>query len=414
MDRQQQISIEQELTADAIRVDNLLNMAERLQTISAAVAEHEHLSPEGALYAYKACSVDCESLGIEPPNMPNQLAFESFSPRIQTQLTLESISERVRQIFEMIRRLIARMIEKIRALWQSFNAELTRLKLHTEQLRTRLAEIEGRSAPRGNVAIGMAVYGIATERKIPTDSYTMSKNLSLMVRTMEGIRTDYIPVVMSIGERLSVALADWDAEKPEEWLNKLNSIAADYDVNSFARLVGASFSFADTRYPMGSAVTTPTLPGNRRLVFVNGAKSVVTTDDSATSRAARLLGSTAQLIRLQIGDLDSTFGSEMQILTPPHIADVLDGVEKLIEELSQGIKGRLVNQLTDQAKKVNKASEVLQGKLTEDGELVTIGLRFAPAYMGWAEMPYTHLLSHAMSVCRSHLSVASKHIKAYE
>ena len=48
MDRQQQISIEQELTADAIRVDNLLNMAERLQTISAAVAEHGRAWGRGA------------------------------------------------------------------------------------------------------------------------------------------------------------------------------------------------------------------------------------------------------------------------------------------------------------------------------------------------------------------------------
>lgn len=413
MNLENQITLEQEILEDGLRVENLFNTAEKLQTISAAIAEYEHLSPEGALYAYKAMSVDCESLGLEPPTMPNQLAFESFAPRLQTQITLEGIGEKIRQILEMIRRLIARMIEKLKALWQSFNAEVTRLKFHLDQLRTKQAELEGRSAPHGKIVLGMAVYGIATERKIPTDSYTMAKNLGLVTRTLNGIRTDYIPVVLSIGERLSKAMTEWDSEKPEEWLSNLNAISADYRVANFARFVGANFSFMDTRYPMGSAVTTPTLPGNRRLVFVDGAKATLVTNDDPISRASQILGSSAQLIRIQIGDLDTTIGSEMQILPPSYIGDLLDGVEELLNEVEEGVKSRLALQMSDLAKKVNEASKRLENSLTESGPTVQAGLRHATTFLGWSESPYTGLLAHAMSVCRSHLSVASKHIKAY-
>ena len=413
MNLETQIALEQEILQDALRVENLFNTAEKLQTISAAMAEYENLSPEGALYAYKAANIDCQSLGIEPPVFPNQLAFESFSPRIQTQLALESISGKIREILEMIRRLIARMIEKLKQLWQSFNAEVTRLKFHLDQLRTKLAEHEGRSAPHGNVLLGMAVYGIAVERKIPADSYTMVKNLGLVTRTLNGIRTEYVPVVMSIGDRLSKALPEWNKEDPELWLTNLNNISADYRVSNFARLVGASFSFMDARYPIGSAVTTPTLPGNRRLVFVDGAKTSMGGGTDSVSQASRILGSSVQLIRLQIGDLDTSFGSEMQILPPSYIGDILDAVGELIDEIEEGVKGRLSLQISELAKKVNEASKRLEGVVTESGPLVQAGLRHASTFLSWTESPYTGLLSHAMSVCRSHLSVASKHIKAY-
>lgn len=348
------------------------------------------------------------------------LTAENIQPGLEgfvgTQVSTEGIKETVKSMLMAIQRMLRELWHLIREFFVTVVNEVGRARMRLQYSRTLVDEIDGKNPVRENVAIGNAVYGIATEAGPPKDAHSIIVSLNELLNQTKMVQEHLVPQLMSIGGSLARALPAWpnDEIKNDEWLVGLNKIAEVYKPHVIAHGIGKAYPTHNPQVPAGSALVTAPLPGSRSLMFLAG--ELILPDKSAGGSADRAMMIQASSIILsrqkQASNLDMTKAT-MDTMPNNHLHQILDGVESVLNEVEKGVRAGLRTQMERMGRQLESIAERIDSNTTSDVTRLRRGLRYATVYSTWVQSPYVQLTAHDLLVCRAMMSLVSRHCAAY-
>ena len=339
----------------------------------------------------------------------------SLESYLGSTVAMEGVNQSIRTLLVNVRRIIRELWHKLKDLAISIFNEVGRLRLRLQYTETLIDEIDGRSPKRESTALGTAVYGVCTEAGLPKDARQIVIALTDLLQQTKALRMHYVPKVMAIGQELLREIPKFpkNPEGNQQWLANLNKIASAYDVHTFATNIVKTFGSSNPAWPAGSAQVGTPLPGFRSLVFLDGAK--IATDDSDTpmAHAARIQSSQVLLTRTrQVHNVDLT-KAEMETISNDSLKEITALVAKLIDEVDQGLKSGLRSNLERMGRAVEDAAAKIDDSTDSDYRTLQRGLRYTTIFTSWVTDPYVQILGHTLYVCRSALSVVSRHTSSH-
>lgn len=142
------------------------------QVMSDSVAQGEGLSEDAAAIAQVAVEAICKRLGMSSQNvMPSMESFGSKNSRVSaTRFSMESITDKLKTIWEAIRKAFATMWQKIKDFFAKFFSNTEKVKKLAKDLKNELTEKKSYKQVETQIDIGASAKSLQKDGKFTVDT----------------------------------------------------------------------------------------------------------------------------------------------------------------------------------------------------------------------------------------------------
>lgn len=408
----------EEINDQSDYITRLQDVADGLESIALSLESHrdDGLSSQAHHFFRHALEAHAANDPFGPLEIPSFETLGGTQTRLATTISLEAVTDRIRQIVRMIKELLVKVWEKISDFFIYVVKGVATERLRVELLYNRCNELEGHLPHEQEVNIGRAAYGVATDIGIPRDGHMLDRSLHDFVAQLRTIRTHYVPTVLNIGRGFEQGIRSWTGQPSsgEAWLDKMNAVAREYDIRKLSSHIGRVYKVVDPRFELDTTIAASALPGNRSIVFVDGKKVYPEKFEGNTvEKAVALQASRVEMVRMIAWQQPDLAHAKMKIMTIQEIRDCLGFVSDILNEVENGTRAHLGRDLKLAARNLQKSADSISNNAPEDAQYLARGLAYCTTFTNWAQKPYIQLLGHALVVVRGTLAVAGKQLNAY-
>lgn len=404
-------AIAMEMDSHLAEISRLMDVADALKDIEASVESLAHADPHHLMLLEASLN-----LAVAGTLKSAQDIQPSLENHLGTTISTEGVGRTIKDVIANIIRLVREMWQLMAEFFERVLGEVARAKLRMQYVRALVNEIDGKDPVRDRVSIGNSVIGVATESGVPHNAASIIISLNEMLHQSQYMRTHVVPMLLDMGQKLSVELPKWsnDPEKSEQWLTNLNNIVGVFKPHEIAHAVGKAYTSHSPAYPHGVALTLAPLPGLRSLAFIDGMKMLETTAEAKPAELALAYQNhdITLLRQRQAGNYDVEHAAMDVITNNNHLAHILDVVEKVLDEAEYNIKQGLRTKLEKVGRQMNDAVAHIQAEDSDKGRLQR-GVRYTVAFPRWVRNSYVNLVAHDLMVSRAMMTFVAHHCAAY-
>lgn len=357
-------------------------------------------SAEWFHHAYAQATAGLEGFTNELPSVEAFVHHQDTD--VMRSVSLESIGSTVKRAIEIVLGLLKRLFWRYQRMMQILSPNLRRLQATRFRAELLSRQIAGRFPQVDEIRLGRHAKWLSTELKPPSNGGELTSNLNELEYQLNLIAGRYLDNISRIKDQYIQQLSRpvEDTEDAQERLKVVQDAVQKYGPAGLASEFRSLKRITDPRYPSGTTVAGPPLPGGR---------SIIVSGDPEVSGIAHKVDFT----RLHPAAIKDYSDSMMRTLLPQEIRECLRLIGKLLGHIESALVGGRAVDLRRMADAVDRLSSKLEsdytGRQGDVAELVSYGASIS----NWLASPYLPLLSMTVSVCNSAVDALVQHIHSY-
>lgn len=402
------VEIEQILDADFKRIAVLENLQASFESF---LSIESFTEVDKALYNVSVVTAQEALSRYEPIEISNEA----------------SVIDTIKQIIAAIGRAIGQIFKRITSFLTNLLSDVSIERKRIYWYKMKIDEYRGRFPRQNEVKLSYSTaMRVSTEKGFPETADVLHLSYSEALKQLKAIRTHYVPRVKKIGHDLQSVLTN-RGDSLDQWLENLNTVAGQYNVNYFAHLMSSARPMPDVEVriegvenvPRDAVLVGPMLPGQRSLTFTDGVKVHSGKPmASPVDRANALQSSNVRLAKIRTGREIRT-DEKMRVMSLSQMEQFLDLITSILDEIEEGTRTRVGEDLRNDGQLFRQAMEKsFTGSWQDvDGDTrqttIRRALGYGVTYSEWTSRPYLELLGHCFHAAAAGISVVGSHLRAY-
>ncbi len=334
-----------------------------------------------------------------------------------TDLSMEGFGTRIRHLIDAISRVFWKFLDYIADFYDYLFGDITQIQSMLQDTRLRLSGKKGAYPIKSVVGLGSLAPFLSTEKIVPRNNRHIESSMSELALQLAMMRTYYAIPVVGLGASLQkcidkVPLDDLSGETTKQVLSELNAAFDEVKLSAVSGRITTATPFTDHRFPKGATFVGSPLIGMRSLVFVFGDKlnpeQYASTDPVAKSYAIQ--ANRVFLVRTSPNRRAKGDGVYLEAMTPQAIEAFLKTIESLLSVASAASRGDLKRKLRSGVRDAQKSISKLKNVRSGNTNNLIPFVNYCNTYVNWAKSPFVQMLALSLTVCRSAVVYARKHV----
>ncbi len=406
-----------EIESDLTNATRLEDQAEGMEDAAEVIDGIERATPGEVQLADVASSLatagtDAEVEIFEDAPEGENVSVESFTGR---KIGTEGLKEMAQKFWAEVKRLVAKAWEAILKFWRKVTDQVPGVVKAARALRTRAEDAAGKTLKSEDKKLkaGSAGTALVLGDSYPTSAGDITKAVENMTTVAKIVLDADAKSVHEGGEALQSAINDFDIEKAEESLKKVNGkvVAGKFGSSGACKTPIGS----DSRYGNGlTAQKSVDLPGGVILVASHAQSEGAA---SALGYAAQLRSQSVAVVHHNDKDKKSIAEKDVATLSLQEIKKVADQAEDLALVV-KGFQDKHLRKLEQAANKMKGAGDKVAKQVTEETGAAAqkqyqAALRFVTAYAAWSASPFNRIAQMSLTTARAAIEVGNKSVGKY-
>lgn len=397
--------------------EELTETAEGLEAIALSIEstlKSGGMGADAAMFATHAINAHLQPLGIKN-TLPSVESFGASATKLgQTQVGLENLKEKIKEIWEYIKNLITRMRKAVMDYYNRVWAAAPRLRKRAEAIRAKADGITtAAKKDEVEVSAGLAAK-LAIGDKVPTD---FAAQLGVVEKVAETLFSKYVTDAIAWAKRVEDAVGQVKFESDEAFQSSAAALG-NIEPLVVAGLADQAVASGDKRFEkLGEGVTvkrSADMMGNMAVFHhsMTGSKGDLRSELAALQKAHYYLAASTDA-KLEVkADKLATMKKAEIVAAADKVAEIAVLIEKFkrnVDESDKAKEGAL-----RAGDKVSSAAAKASDKLnaanqSTAGSVVRL-LQHVPSVI---DQPNQKFSQHILAVCGSVLSLCEKSLAQY-
>lgn len=334
-----------------------------------------------------------------------------------TDLSMEGFGTRIRHLIDAISRVFWKFLDYIVGFFDYLFGDITQIQSLLQDTRLRLSGKKGAYPTKSVVGLGALAPFLSTEKIVPRNNRHIESAMGELTSQLAVMQTYYATPVVGLGASLQkaiekVPLDDLSGETTKQVLDELNTAFDAVKLSAISSRITTVTPFTDHRFPKGATFVGSPLIGMRSLVFVFGDKlnpeQYNSSDPVAKSYAIQ--ANRVFLARTSPNRRAKGEGVYLEAMTPQAIEAFLKTIETLLGAVSTASRSNLKRKLRSGARDAQKSIVRLKNVRSGNTNNLIPFVNYCNTYVNWAKSPFVQMMALSLTVCRSAVVYARKHV----